>query len=169
MKKWGLHVVSFVLFTLASGCDAIKNATDVNFILVYNYVFAVDANLATHSYDIDLTTNPEYAKYRGKIKEVSIEYLRYSVTSNTGNGGKAAVHVNTIGGGLATAKKVAETITLAAGETRGVTDVAWLNKAYFENLLLDGHLSVWGIAEGSGVRLTLPVELQLKVTTNPLD
>jgi len=169
MKKGVVLFVALVLFTAVSGCDAIKEATQIEFNIMYNYVFAVDANLATRSYDVVLEASPDYAKYKGRIKEINIEYLRYAITSNTGNGGKAAFYVNAGGNGLDTAKKVAETITFAAGETRGVTDVVWLDKGYIQSLLPTGHLSVWSVAEGAGVRLTVPAELMIKVTTNPLE
>jgi hypothetical protein len=168
MKKRGLIFVSFLLFTLMIGCDLIKDAADVEFTIPYSHVYTVDANLTTLPYDIDLTTNSDYQRYRDKIRHIEIDYLRYSITSNTGNGGKADFYTNTFGGSFATATKVAETISFAAGETRGATDVVWLNKGFIETLLATGKLSVWAVAEGTNVRLTIPAEIQVRVTYNPL-
>jgi hypothetical protein len=61
---------------------------------------------------------------------------------------------------------VAGPISFAANELRGVTDIAWLNQGYFENLLASGQLTVWAVAVGTNVHLTLPVELKVNVTVN---
>ena len=169
MKKRGLLFVSFLLFGLMSGCEAIKDATDIEFTIVKSHVYTVDESLTTYPYDVDLNTNEDYQKYEGKIRDIEIDYVRYSITSNTGNGGKADFYANTFGGSFATATRVAETISFAAGELRGVTDVVWLNKDYIESLLINGQLSVWAVAEGTNVRLTLPVEIKVKVTVNAFE
>lgn len=168
MKKTRLMTVLFLLFTFASGCDMIKDATDIEFTIPYSHVYTVETNLTTFPYDIDLTTNSDYQRYRSKIRDIEIDYLRYSITVNTGNGGKADFYANTFGGSFATATKVAQTISFAAGETRGPTDVVWLNKDFIEILLNTGKLSVWAVAEGTNVRLTIPVEIRVRVTANPL-
>jgi hypothetical protein len=164
MKKRGLVFVCFLLFALMSGCDKIKDAADIEFTIPYSHVYTVNTDLTTFPYDIDLNTNSDYQKYKGKIRHIEIDYLRYSITSNTGNGGKSDFYANTFGGSFATATKVAE-----AGETRGSSDVVWLNKGFIETLLTTGKLSVWAVAEGAGVRLTIPVEIQVRVTYNPFE
>lgn len=169
MKRIGLILGSFLLFALMTGCDIIKDAADIEFTIVQSHVYTIDANLTTFPYDIDLTTNSDYQKYKDKIRRIEIDYLRYSITSNTGNGGKADFYANTFGGSFATATKVAETISFAAGETRGASDVVWLNKDFVETLLNTGKLSVWAVATGTNVRLTVPVEIQARVTANPFE
>ncbi len=169
MKKRGLLFVSLLLFFLMSGCEAIKDATDITFTITKSNVFTLDANLATVSYDVDLNEDSDYAKYKGKIRDIEIDYLRYQITSNTGGGGKADFYANVYGGPFATATKVAGPITFAAGELRGVTDVVWINKDYMENLLMVGRLTVWAVAEGTNVHLILPVDLKVKVTANVLE
>lgn len=169
MKKRGLLFVSFLLSTLIGGCDLIKDATDIEFTILYSHVYTVDANLTTFPYNIDLNTNSDYQKYKGKIRDIDIDYLRYSITANTGGGGRADFYANTFGGSFATATKVAQTISFAARELRGATDVVWLNKDFIETLLTSGKLSVWAVAEGAGVRLTIPVEIKVKVTANPFE
>jgi hypothetical protein len=167
MKKRGLIFWVFLFFTFIGGCDFNKDAADIEFTIPYSHVYTVDTSLTTFPYDIDLTTNSDYQRYRDKIRRIEIDYLRYSITSNTGNGGKADFFTNTFGGSFAAATKVAETISFAAGETRGATDVVWLNKGFIETLLTTGKLSVWAVAEGTNVRLTIPVEIQVRVTYNP--
>lgn len=169
MKKKGLLWVSFLLSALVGGCDLVKDATDIVFTLVYSHVYTVDANLTTIPYDVDLNTNSDYQKYKGKIRNIEVDYLRYSITSNTGGGGRADFYANSFGGSFATATKVAQTISFTAGETRGATDVVWLNKDFIETLLTSGKLSVWIVAEGAGVRITVPVEIKVKVTANPFE
>jgi hypothetical protein len=167
MKKMGLRAGSFLLFALIGGCDIIKDATDIEFTIPYSHVYTVETNLTTFPYDIDITTNSDYQRYKNKIRDIEIDYLRYSITVNTGNGGKADFYANTFGGSFATATKVAQTISFGAGETRGITDVVWLNKDFIEILLNTGKLSVWAVAEGTNVRLTVPVEIRVRVTANP--
>jgi hypothetical protein len=163
-------VVFFVLlFALTSGCDIIKDAADIEFIIVRSHVFTIVADLTTFPYDVDLTTDSDYQKYKGKIRRIEIDYLRYSIASNTGGGGRADFYANIFGGSFATATKVAETISFAAGETRGATDVVWLNKGFIETLLNTGKLSVWAVAEGTNVRLTIPVEIKVTVIANPFE
>ncbi|MEW6334937.1 MAG: hypothetical protein AB1558_11765 [Thermodesulfobacteriota bacterium] len=169
MNKKRLFLVSILLSTLIGGCDLIKDATDVTFTVVYSNIYTVDANLTTFPYDIDLNTNADYQKYKGKIRDIEIEYLRYAITSNTGGGGKVDFYVNSFGGSFATATKVAETISFAAGETRGYSDVVWLNRDFVDTLLSSGRLSVWAVGEGLNVRLTVPVEIKVKVTANPFE
>ena len=167
MKKIGLLFVSILLFGLMSGCGEIKDATDITFTIAKSKVFSVDENsLTTSAYNLDLNDSEEYRKYKGKIRDVEIDYVRYSITSNTGGGGQADLYANVYGGPFATATKVAGPINFAAGELRGVTDVAWLNKDYFENLLATGQLTVWAVAVGTNVHLTLPVEIKVRVTVN---
>jgi hypothetical protein len=168
MKKMGLVSGFFLLFTLISGCDVVKDAADITFTITKNHVFTVAADLTTVSYNVDLNEDSDYARYSGKIRDIEIDYLRYQITSNTGNGGTADFYANVYGGNFATAIKVAGPINFAAGELRGVTDVVWLNKGYIEDLLMIGKLSVWAVAVGTNVRLTIPVELKVKVTANPL-
>ena len=165
--KIGLLFVSFLLFGVISGCEAVKDATDITFTIEKSKVFTVDENsLTTFSSNLDLNDSEEYRKYKGNIRDVEIDYVRYSITSNTGGGGQADLYANVYGGSFATATKVAGPISFAAGELRGVTDVAWLNKDYFESLLANGQLTVWAVAAGTNVHLTLPVELKVKVTVN---
>ena len=170
MKKRGLLFVSLWLFGLMSGCEAVKDATDIEYTVLYSYTYNVDENsLTTYPYNLDLNDSEDYRKYKGHIRNTEIDYVRYSITSNTGGGGKVDLYANTYGGSFATSTKVAGPISFAAGETRGVTDVVWLNKGYFESLLSIGELSVWAVAEGTNVRLTLPVELKVKLTVSPFE
>lgn len=170
MKKTGLLFVSMLLLVLMSGCGEIKDAMDITFTIDKNKVFSVDENsLTTSSYNLDLNDSEEYRKYKGKIRNVEIDYVRYSITSNTGGGGQADLYANVYGGPFATATKVAGPIGFAAGELRGVTDVAWLNKGYFESLLASGQLTVWAVATGTNVHLILPVEIKVRVTVNMLE
>ena len=168
MKKIGLLLVSFLLFGgLMSGCDEVKDATDITFTITKSEVFTLDEDsLTTVSSNVDLNDNSDYAKYSGKIRDIEIDYLRYQITSNTGSGGTADFYANTYGGDFTTATKVAGPINFAAGELRGVTDVVWINKDYIESLLIDGRLTVWAVAAGTNVHLTIPAELKVKVTVN---
>jgi hypothetical protein len=170
MKKGGLFFVSILLVGLMSGCETVKDATDITFTIEKSTVFTVDENsLTTYPYNLDLNDSDEYRKYKGNIRDVEIDYVRYSITSNTGGGGQSDLYANVYGGSFATATKVAGPISFAAGETRGVTDVAWLNKDYFENLLASGQLTVWAVATGTNVHLTIPAELKVKVTVNAFE
>ena len=169
MKKKVLLFVSFLLFgCLISGCENLKDALDVTFSMRFNEVFTVDTTLTTFSYDIDLNTNEDYQKYKGKIRDIKIDYLRYSITSNTGNGGKAGFYANVYGGSFSTATKIAESINFEAGELRDDTDVVLLNKDYIDSLLPSGKLSVWAVAEGTDVHLIVPAKIKVTVTANPL-
>jgi hypothetical protein len=166
MKYRLLFILPLLLGLLLGGCE---DAADFEFTIIRSNVFTIDAPLGTFSYDVDLNTNSDYQRYKDHIKDVDIDYIRYSITANTGTGGKADFYANVYGGTLAGATKIAETISFAAGELRGTTDVVWLNKAYLESLLLGGRMSVWAVGEGTGVRLTLPVEIKIRVTANPLE
>lgn len=170
MKKRAVLLVSFILFALASGCDTVKDATDVTFTVAYETTFLLvaDSPMGTVRYDLDLSTEPEFEKYKSTVRDIKIDFLRYSITSNTGGGGKVDFYVNTFGGSFDTAKNVAETVSFLAGETRGLTDVVWKDKAYLESLLPAGRLSLWAAGEAANINLTLPAKIQLKVTANPL-
>ena len=169
MKKRGLLFVSLLLLFLMSGCEAVKDATDVEYTIYYSHIYTVNENLTTYPYNINLEDSEDYRKYKGHIRNTEIEYVRYSITSNTGGGGKVDLYANFYGGPFATSTKVAGPISFSAGELRGVTDVVWVNKGYFESLLSVGELSVWAVAEGTNVQLILPVELKVKLTVSPFE
>jgi len=98
LKKTGLLFVSMLLLVLMSGCGEIKDAMDITFTIDKNKVFLVDENpLTTSSYNLDLNDSEEYRKYKGKIRNVEIDYVRYSITSNTGGGGQADLYANVYG------------------------------------------------------------------------
>lgn len=171
MKKRVLLFVSFLLFgCFISGCSSVKDALDVTFSMEFDKVFTIDTTSTTVSYDIDLNTNEDYQKYKDKIRHIKIDSLRYSITSNTGNGGKADFYAYLYEGSFDAAKQIAESITFAAGETHGDTDVVLLNTDYINNTLLPtGKLTVWAVVEGTDVQLTVPAKIKVTVTANPLD
>ena len=119
------------------------------FTLTKSHVFTVDANLTTVPYDIDLNEDSDYSKYKGKIRDIEIEYLRYSHYVQYGEWRDSRLLCQCLRGQLRHHTKVAGPITFAAGELRRTTDVVWLNKDYVENLLLNGKLSVWVVAVGT--------------------
>ncbi|MDP1991344.1 MAG: hypothetical protein Q8K00_09985 [Syntrophales bacterium] len=167
MKKTGLIFVSLLLFGgLMSGCEEIKDATDITYTITYSKDFTIDENLTTYFRDLDLNESDDYRKYKGNIRDIEIEYVRYSITSNTGGGGLANLYAGPYGGNFASATIVAGPISFAAFEPRPLTDVAVLNKDYFENLLTTGQMRAWAVAEGTNVHLTLHVELKVKVVVN---
>jgi hypothetical protein len=171
MKKRVLLVVSFLLFgCLIIGCSDAKDALDVTFSIEKSNVFTVDTSSTTVSFDIDLNTNEDYQKYKDKIREIKIDFLRYSITSNTGNGGKADFYAGAYGGSFAEALKVAETLHCDAGELISVdTDVVFLNRDHINTLLTSGKLSIWAVAEGTDIHLIVPAKIKVTVTANPLE
>ena len=169
MKKTGLLFVSILLLGLMSGCGEIKDATNITVTIPYSKDFTIVENLTTYFRDLDLNDSEEYRKYKGKIRDIEIEYVRYSITSNTGSGGRADLYATPYGGSFDPTKIVVENISFAANETRPLTDVTLLNKDYFENLLATGQLRAWAVAQGTNVNLTLHVEFRVKVTVNPLE
>ena len=166
MKKTGLLFVSILLLGLMSGCGEIKDATNITVTIPYSKDFTIVENLTTYFRDLDLNDSEEYRKYKGKIRDIEIEYVRYSITSNTGGGGRADLYATPYGGSFDSTKIVVENISFAANETRPLTDVTLLNKDYFENLLATGQLRAWAVAQGTNVNLTLHVEFRVKVTAN---
>jgi hypothetical protein len=169
MKKTGLLFVSILLLGLMSGCGEIKDATNITVTIPYSKDFTIVENLTTYFRDLDLNDSEEYRKYKGKIRDIEIEYVRYSITSNTGSGGRADLYATPYGGSFDPTKIVVENISFAANETRPLTDVTLLNKDYFENLLATGQLRAWAVAQGTNVNLTLHVEFRVKVTVNPFE
>jgi hypothetical protein len=169
MKKTGLLFVSILLLGLMSGCGEIKDATNITVTIPYSKDFTIVENLTTYFRDLDLNDSEEYRKYKGKIRDIEIDYVRYSITSNTGSGGRADLYATPYGGSFDPTKIVVENISFAANETRPLTDVTLLNKDYFENLLATGQLRAWAVAQGTNVNLTLHVEFRVKVTVNPFE
>lgn len=169
MKKALPVFAAFCIFCLISGCGEIKDAMDIVFDISYNHIFTIQGNTETVFYDINLEDNDDYKRYKGKIRNISIDYIRYSITSNTGGGGTGDLYAGSYGSAFSTATKVAQTISFAAGELRGETDVEWINKAFPESLLADGKLSLWAVGSGSDVDIIVPVVIKIKVTVNPLE
>jgi hypothetical protein len=167
LKKTGLLFASILLLGLMSGCGAIKDATDITVTIPYIKDFTIVENLTTYSRDLDLNDSEDYRKYKGKIRDIEIEYVRYSITSNTGGGGQVNLYAGPYGGDFASATIVAGPIIFAANTpSLSLTDVTLLNKDYFENLLATGQMSAWAVAQGTNVNLALHVEFRVKVTVN---
>ncbi len=168
MKKILLTSAAVCLLIWIAGCGDLKDALDVIFEMRYNHTFTVQGNLATYSYDVNFEDNEDYRRYKHKIKTINIESLRYSIASNTGGAGTGDFYAGTYGSAFGAAIKVAQ-VSFAAGETRSETEVQWINKAYLENLLLEGKLSLWAVGSGSDVNIVMPVIITVKITANPLE
>jgi hypothetical protein len=169
MKKAILVLAVLCIFGFVGGCGDVKDALDIEFSITRDHIFTIRGSNATLSYDINLDDNDDYRKYKDKIRSIEIEYIRYSITSNTGSGGTGDFYAGPYGSAFSTAIKVAKTISFAAGETPGETDVEWINKAYLESLLTGGKLSLWAVATGSGVDIIVPVVIKVEITANPLE
>jgi hypothetical protein len=169
MKKTLPVLVAFCIFGLISGCGDIKDAIDIVFHITYNHIFTIQGNTATPSYEINLEDNDDYKRYKDKIRSINIDYIQYSITSNTGGEGTGDLYAGSYGSAFSRATKVAKTISFAAGETRGETDVEWINKAFLESLLAGEKLSLWAVGSASGVDIIVPVVIKIKITVNPLE
>jgi hypothetical protein len=169
MKKTRSVLAAICIVGLISGCGDIKDAIDIEFDITYHHIFPIHGYTETLSYDINLEDNDDYKRYKDKIRSVSIDYIRYSITSNTGGEGIGDIYAGSYGSAFSSAIKVARTISFAAGETRGETDVEWINEAFLENLLAGGKLSLWATGSGSGVHIIAPVVIKIKITVNPLE
>jgi hypothetical protein len=169
MKKALPVLAAFCIFGLISGCGDIRDAIDIVFDFSYNHTFTIQGNTQTASYDINLEDNDNYRRYKGKIRSIRIDYIRYSITSNTGGGGIGDIYAGSYGSAFSSAPKVAQTISFAAGETREETEVEWINKAFLESLLDNGIFRLWAAGSGSGVDIIVPVVIKIKVTANPLE
>jgi hypothetical protein len=169
MKKTLPALTALCIFGLFSGCGDIKDAIDIVFSVTYNHIFIIHGNTETLSYDINLEDNDDYRRYKNKIRDIRIDYLRYSITANIGGEGKGDLYAGSYGSTFSTATKVAQTSSFAAGETRDETDIEWVNKAFFESLLNSGRLSIWAVGSGAGVDIIVPAVIKIKVTVNPLE
>ena len=170
MKKF-LPVLA-ALFILGSigGCgDDAPDELDITFGITHDHIFTIRGNAATLSLDINLEDDDEYDRYKDQIRSVKIDYVRYSITSNTGGGGTVDLYAGSYGSAFSNAIKVAQTISFAAGETRGVTDVEWIDKAFLESLLAGGKLSLWAVGSGTDIDIIVPVVIRIEVTANPLE
>jgi hypothetical protein len=166
MKKTLSLLSAILLFGFIGGCGDVKDATDIEFDITHNHTFTVRGNSATSSYDIDFEDSDDYKRYKGKIRSIKIDYIRYSITSNKGGGGTGDLYVGSYGSAFSAATKVAQTISFAAGEICGDTDVEWLDRAFLENLLDSRKFSLWAVGSGSNVDIILPVVIKIKVTVN---
>jgi hypothetical protein len=169
MKKVLPVLAAFWIVGLIAGCGSIKDAIDIVFDITYYHVFTIQGNAGTLSYNINLEDDDDYKRYKDKIRSISIDYIRYSITSNTGGEGTGDLYAGIYGSAFSSATKVAQTIRFASGETRGETDVEWINKSFPESLLAGGKLSLWAVGSGSGVDIIVPVVIKIKITANPLE
>ncbi len=169
MKKIRPVLAAICVFGLISGCGDIKDAIDITFDITYHHIFTIHGNTETLSYDINLEDNDDYRRYKNKIRSISIDYILYTITSNTGGEGTGDLYAGSYGSAFSSATKVARTVSFAAGETRGETYVEWINKAFLENLLVGGRLSLWAAGSGSGVDIIVPAVIKIKITVNPLE
>jgi hypothetical protein len=166
MKKTLSILSAILLFGFIGGCGDVKDATDIEFDITHNHTFTVQGNSATSSYDINFEDSDDYKRYKGNIRSIKIDFIRYRIDSNTGGGGTGDLYFGSYGGAFSDAIKVAQTVSFAAGETRGETEVVWLNRAYLENLINSRQFSVWAVGSGSNVDIILPVVIKIKITVN---
>lgn len=169
MKKVLPVLAVFCIFGLISGCGEIKDAMDIEFHITYHHIFPIHGDTATLSYDIILEDNDEYNRYKHKIRSIQIDYLRYSITSNTGGEGTGYLYAGSYGSPFSSATKIAQTSRFAAGETYGDTNIEWINLQFLESLLAGGRLSLWAVGSDSGVDIIVPVVIKIEVTANPLE
>ncbi|MFO7665069.1 MAG: hypothetical protein R6V76_00415 [Desulfobacterales bacterium] len=170
MKKVLPVLAALFILGLIGGCgDDSPDELDITFGITYNHTFTIQGDAATLSLDINLEDNDDYDRYKSKIRSVKIDYVRYSITSNTGGGGTVDLYAGNYGSEFLNAKKVAQTISFAAGETRDVTDVEWIDKAFLESLLAGGKLSLWAVGSGVDIDMIVPVVIRIEVTANPLE
>jgi hypothetical protein len=169
MRKAPSVLAAFCIFGIISGCGDVKDALDIVFDIPYNHIFTIKGNTETLSYEINLEDNQDYRRYKDKIRSVRIDYIRYSITSNTGGGGAVDLYAGSYGSAFPTATKVAQTISFAGGELRAETDVEWIDRAFIENLLVGGKLSLWAVGRGFGIDIIVPVVIKIRVTANPLE
>ncbi len=169
MKRTLLILSVILSFGSISGCGEIKDAADIKFDITKSHTFYVQGSATTLFYDLNLEDDENYKKYKGKIRSMEIDSIRYAITSNTGSGGTADFYAGSYGSAFPAATKVAQTISFAAFETRIETNVEWINKAFLESLLNGGKLSLWAVGSGSGVNIILPITIKIKVIANPLE
>jgi len=169
MKKMLAVLASCLLLGSLGGCGSAKDVFDIEFNISYSHIFTLQGDGATASYDLNLSDDEEYHRYESKIRSVKIGYLRYAITSNRGGGGRGDFYAGPYGSAFANARKVAQTITFAAGETRPTTDVDWIDLGYLESLLASGRVSLWAVGSGPGVDIIVPVEIKIEITANPLE
>ena len=169
MKKALSVWATFCIFGLISGCGEIKDALDIVFDLTYHHIFTIQGKTETPSYSINLEDNNDFMRYKHKIRSIRIDYIRYSITSNTGAEGTSYLYAGSYGGAFSKATKVAQTMSFAAGETRGESDVEWINMPFLESLLADEKISLWAVGSVSGVDIIVPVVIKIKITANLLE
>jgi hypothetical protein len=169
MKKALPVLAAFCILGIISGCGDIKDALDIVFDITYHHIFTIQGNTKTLSYEINLEDNDDYKRYKDKIRSIKIDYLRYSITSNTGGEGTGDLYAGSYGSPFSSAIKIAQTRRFAAGETHGDIDVEWINLAFLESLLAGGKLSLWAVGNDSGVDIIVPVVIKIEVTANLLE
>ena len=169
MKKTFFILVLSLVVGLIGGCGDSEDIFDIEFSIRHHHIFTIQGDVGAYSYSINLEDNEDYRRYESKIKNVGIDYLRYSITSNTGGGGQIDLYVGSYGCAFEDAVKVAQTISLNPGETRDITDVDWIDLGYFESILNSGKISLWAIGSGSDIDMIVPVEIRIEVTVNPFE
>ncbi len=169
MKRTLLILSAMTLFCFIIGCGELKDAADIKFEITKSHTFYVQGSAATLSYDLNLEDDENYKKYKGKIRRIEIDYIRYVIERNVGGAGTGDFYAGDYGSAFAAATKVAQTISFAAFEIRPETNVEWINKAFLESLLAGGKLSLWAVGNGLGIDIIMPVVIKINITANPFE
>jgi len=169
MKRMPLVLALCLVVGWLSGCGDAKDAFDIELRFNHSHVFTVRGDIGSYDWSINLEDNEDYQRYKNKIRKIEIDYLRYEITSNRGGSGRIELYAGSYGSTFSEAKKVAQTISIGAGETRHVTDVDWIDPGYLESVLASGKISLWAVGSGTGIDLTIPVYVQVEVTVNPFE
>lgn len=169
MRRVLLIISVMLLLGMNGGCGDLKDAADIKLEVIKKHTFYVQGNGETLSHNLNLEDDENYKKYKGKIRSIRIDYIRYAIERNAGGAGAGDFYAGHYGSAFAAAKKVAQTISFAAGEIRPETNVEWIDKAFLESLLSEGKLSLWAAGSGSGVDIVLSVEIKVVVIANPFE
>ncbi len=187
MKKIVLLAL-FVMFGAIASCggtDDITSLADVSLSTIppVSATFPLIAGVGeVGPVPVDLTENDDFNRYKDNIKEVDIDYMKYAIDQNAGiEEGTVTFYANTLGGAFDDATAVATASIPASLELpeislRGVEeedlvewfDVQWLDKAYFESLLITGQANIWAKGDNETIYVVIETEIKINIVANPL-
>jgi hypothetical protein len=169
---------------LFSGCDLLDKADDVKFTTDFTLPqpFVVDEDLddpqnpyLSINSSIEAEADPEYQKYKAKVKDIVVNEIRYTISDFSADGpvtltsGKAYFFEV---GGTAASGSVAEVQNLSLSNTSGILQASPAALEAIADILLEkGEIEVASSADvsDSPVHFKVTVTLNVTITANALD
>ncbi len=147
---------------LVYGTDALVKSLDFDIQETHTYsVSGSDSDLEDR-YDIDFNDYSGFTKYKKYFDKAHINWIKYEITGNSGQGGTATFYLSEFQRSTTTFN-AADVVSFSGGEVTGEVTLTNLSKDQINNLLRQKKLSAYVRGNGTGINLKIKVTYNIQI------